>query len=179
MQAFAFGVLDHRSKSSMYAPVYATYAAGLAAAGMGLALSRGRSSQRWAGEIGEQLAERIRSDEPAIRSAAIEQAYYVATSHRDVDLSSTVPALLDVYRADPAPRYRLASVATLHAIGNDAGMRGLSDHLPDQTDRYVQIISIAALRDHYGTDSYFDSDDVAQMSRAVLEGLNPPTKPPA
>jgi len=163
----------------MYAPVYATYAASLAAAGMGLAMARGRSPQQWSAEIGKQLAERIRSDVPAIRSAAIEQTYHIATRHRDVDLSSTVTALLHVYREDPAPRYRLASVAALHAIGNDAGMRGLSDHLPDQTDRYVQIISIAALRDHYGTDSYFDSDDVVQISRAILEGLNPRSKPPA
>lgn len=163
----------------MYAPICASYAAGLVVLGLGLTIARAGSRPRWAADIGRQLAGRMRSGLPMDRSGAIEQAHYIATHHPDVDLRPAVPALIEVYRSDLVPRYRLAAVATLHAIGDEAGMRAVGTHLTEQSDRYVQIVSIAALRDHYGKNSYFDSDDVASMSQAILEGLNPPSDPPA
>lgn len=160
----------------MYVPVFA---ASLVALGIGLTISRDGGARQWAADTGLRLAEQMRSDAVEIRSGAIEQTHYIATFHPDVDLSATVPALVDVYKTDPVPRYRLAAVATLHALGDDHGMRAVSAHLTEQTDRYVQIVSIAALRDHYGTSTYFKSDEVAKISQAILAGLKQPPEPPS
>lgn len=123
----------------------------------------------WTQTLGHQLAQNIESESRPMKSRAIQQAQHFATYRNDANLKAAVPALVRVYRYDPDPKFRLAAVSALHAIGNDAGMQAVRAALSRQTDQRVQMVSIAALRDHFGLATFTNSKEIADMARSILE----------
>ena len=128
-------------------------------------------SETWMANIGVQLATQLDSESRAVKSQAIQKIHYFALYQTAIDLSTTVPALVGVYKNDPDRKLRLAAVAALHAIGDDAGMQAVRKQVIHETDQQVQMVSIAALRDHFGLGTFANSKEIGQMARAILDNI--------
>lgn len=135
----------------------------------GLANTSAAQSDFWTMTIGRQLADGIQSEAPRVRARAIQATHNYARFGPTVDLSATVPALVDVYRSDPDPRYRVAAVAALHAIGNEEGMLSVRSNLMRQTNELVQATSILMLRDYFGPGTFEDSPEVADLAKELIQ----------
>lgn len=82
-----------------------------------------------------------------------------------LDLTATVPALIDIYKNDPSHNNRVASVAALYAIGDEGGMQQLGLYVVPQ-DKQIQAMAFSALLDHYGPE-YFESRYMIDLAASV------------
>lgn len=125
-------------------------------------------SEIGAASLGTQLAIELESGSTAARAQTLHQIVETASFHKEFDLSAAVPSLEEVYRTDPDARYRLMALAALHTIGDRGGMRSVRTNVKDQTDRRVQVASIAAVCDYFGTETFRGDREIAAMARHLL-----------
>jgi len=119
----------------------------------------------WTANIGQQLQQSLTSPVEEIRNSALEQVNYFVQFHAGIDLTAAVPTLVDIYKNDPSHTNRRASVAALHAIGDEGGMQQLGLHVVPQ-DKQIQAMVLSAVLDHYGPE-YFEPDYMIDLVSAV------------
>lgn len=128
----------------------------------------------WSLFIGQQLAQSLESPSAGIRAKALEQVTLLARSFgEELDLSDAVPALVSIYNEDPDPRRRLAAVAGLHAIADEAGMQQVRLSIARQASKRVQHAAMAVLMDYYGAETFEGADDISALPYRP-ERLRPP-----
>ena len=118
----------------------------------------------WSLFIGQQLAQSLESPSAGIRAKALEQVTLLARSFgEELDLSDAVPALVSIYNEDPDPRRRLAAVAGLHAIADEAGMQQVRLSVARQASKRVLDAAMAVLWDYYGAETFEGADDIGAL----------------
>ncbi len=134
----------------------------------------------WSLFIGQQLAQSLESPSAEIRAKALEHITLLARSFgEELDLSDAVPALLSIYNEDPDERCRLAAVAGLHAIADEAGLQQVRLGIARQASKRVQHAAMAVLMDYYGAETFEGAEDMATLAESVqayyrTERLRPP-----
>jgi hypothetical protein len=105
-----------------------------------------------------ELAQMLTSTVDAQRIRALQRVTELAYHTPDVDLTSAVPALVDIYNNDPDKRYRLAAVSALHAIGDEQGMRQVRKRVLREPSLSVQYAAVGALLHHLGPYAFSGGD---------------------
>ena len=131
----------------------------------------------WAKNIGFQMAESLESDNSVIRANALYQTMYFAQHRKDADLAPAVPALLAIYRSDADDQFRIAAAVAIRAIGDSGAMQQVRGALTSQTSPRVQAVSIALLHDFYGSETFENSPEEAQMAKTILAELHEASAP--
>lgn len=126
------------------------------------------AAKAWSQFIGEQLAESLVSPNDEIKAIAMQQITYFAQFATKLDLTGTVSPLLDVYKSDDDEQYRVASVAALHAVGDERGMQQLRLGVATQSSRRVQVAALAALFDFYGPVTFERDQAMADIARKLI-----------
>lgn len=124
----------------------------------------------WSAFIGTQLSSLLESPSEETKTKALVQVIYFASFHGDrLDLTETVPVLLKIYKNDADERCRLAAVAGLRAIGDEAGMQQIRLGIAAQPSKRVQHVALGALMDYYGPGTFERSADMASIAEAVRD----------
>lgn len=126
---------------------------------------------RWTQAIGYQLAELLVSPIDEQRSQAFQLTAYYARSRPELDLEPTVPVLVEIYKGDAEERYRLAAVGALHAIGDENGMQQVRRLVYWQPSGRVQNVSLAALVDYYGPQTFKGDEVAAALAETQIERI--------
>ncbi len=126
----------------------------------------------WSQFIGTQLAQSLASPSEEVRTIALQQIAYFARYHGELDLTPAVPALHAVYEEDPAEACRLAAVAGLSAIGDDAELWRLKEAVQKESSVRVQLSTLAALYDRYGPAIFERDYATARLARKVMDHYN-------
>lgn len=120
------------------------------------------------GETVVQLTEMLASPIAEERDQAFQQVTDFAYRRPEIDLSPTVPVLVDIYKNDPDKTYRLAAVAALYVIGDEIGMEEVRQRFLKEPSVIVQYVSLTALLDHYGPQVFSEDAEAAALARNVL-----------
>lgn len=127
----------------------------------------------WVEHVGEQLGNDLTSSSPAIRQQAMQHIAHFAYFYGEgLDLSATVPNLLATYRGDADERSRLFALAALHAIGDEEAMQEIRQHvwsLDDEASSRVQLVTLAALMQYYGEDTFAGDEEAAGLAKSLLD----------
>lgn len=128
----------------------------------------------WVQHIGDQLSESLMSSADDVRHEALQHLAYFAYFYKDqLDLASALPNLLTIYEEDDDEQCRLLALAALHAIGDEEAMqevrRFTSVALEEKPSMRVQLVTLAALMQYYGEDTFAGDEETAQLARALLE----------
>lgn len=115
-----------------------------------------------------ELAERLTSPIKEECKQALWQITDLVYRRPEVDLGPTIPALMDIYLNDPDEKYRLWTVAALHAIGDESGMEQVRQRVLQEPSLQVQYVSIAALVDHYGPQAFGKDAEMEALAKNVL-----------
>lgn len=133
----------------------------------------------WVANIGEQLNAELTSPVETIRHAALRHiAYFAYFYGDDLDLTATLPQLLEIYENDPSERCRMISVAALHAIGDETAMQDLRRmavmDFEEGPSTRLHLVTLAALSDFYGSGTFTDDANAAKLASSLLDYyLNP------
>jgi len=129
---------------------------------------RAGAVETWSQFIGKQLSESLVSSNPEIKATAIRQIMYFARYAPTLDLTETVSPLLEMYKADKDEQYRVASVAALHAIGDERGMQQVRMGVERQSSRRVQVAALATLIDYYGPETFERDRNMDKLARELI-----------
>ena len=122
----------------------------------------------WTTFIGEQLSQSLTSPSAEIRIKALEHTIQFARAYgEELDLSQATPALVSIYNEDEDEQCRLAAAVALHAIGDDWGFQMLRLGIKSQPSPHVQHVTLAALMDHYGPETFEGATDLAEIAQSV------------
>lgn len=128
----------------------------------------------WAQHLGEQLDTELASPSEDVRRAALQHTAYFASFYGDaLDLTATLPELLEIYRSADDEQSRLLAVAALHAIGDESAMQELRNSVDldfDGGDRMrLQFVTMAALADYYGPGTFRGDDQAIRLARSLMD----------
>lgn len=126
------------------------------------------AAKTWSQFIGKRLAASLVSPNPEIKAIAMQQITYFAQFAPALDLTETVSPLLKVYKSDDDEQYRVASVAALHAVGDERGMQQIRLGVAMQSSRRVQVAALAALFDFYGPVTFERDRAMAEIARKLI-----------
>lgn len=132
------------------------------------ATTAGAQTEIGASSLGTQLAIELESGSDMVRADALQRIVETAAHHKEFDLSPAVPSLEEVYRSDPNQQYRLMALAALYEIGDRSSLWTVRRNVKVQTDRRVQIASIAAVCETFGTEAFQGDREVGRMARHLL-----------
>lgn len=125
----------------------------------------------WVRTFGEQLKTSLESENPLVKRQALQHITYFASFYgEDIDFTSAVPALVDLYRQDPDANVRLFALVALYAIGDENGMQQVRSSL--HTQRWpprLQFVTMAALVSHYGPQTFEMDEEAATMAQDLME----------
>lgn len=126
----------------------------------------------WVQHLGDQLEAELTSPSVAVRQQALQHIAYFASFYGDkLDLTATVPMLLDLVANDANEQVQLLAVAGLRAIGDEGAMQQLrrlaTVHEPMMPR--VQLVIFAALADFYGTETFEGDAASAQLAKNLFE----------
>lgn len=80
----------------------------------------------WQTMAGRQQAQLLRSRHEAVRTQAMQNIIRLANEQPgEIDLTPTVPALLNIYAAARDDQHQIMAVAALHAVGSETGFSEL------------------------------------------------------
>jgi len=129
----------------------------------------------WVKTFGKQLKGQLESKDPAIQSQALQHITYFSSFYQDqIDFSDAVPTLLDLYRKDDDANVRLFALVALHSIGDKRGMQEVRSSLYDQRwPPRLQLVTLAALVDHYGAETFEMDRRAAAMAKNVIKYYKP------
>jgi len=129
----------------------------------------------WVKSFGKQLRAQLESEDPAIKKQALHHITYFASFYKEnIDFSDAVPTLVDLYQNDDDANVRLFAVVALHTIGDERGMRQVRNtvHLQRWPPR-LQLVSLSALVDYYGADTFSMDREAADMARRLIKLYTP------
>lgn len=131
----------------------------------------------WVQHFGDQLGQDLDSPVETIRHQALQHTAYFASFYgAQLDLTATLPRLLEIYQRDENEACRLLAVAAIHAIGDEAAMREvrkMTGVLKDPSMR-VQLVTLAALADYYGMETFAGDRDATRLARALFSYYTEP-----
>lgn len=129
----------------------------------------------WAKYVGEQLTKELDSPDPDVRASAMQHlAYFASFYGHALDLKAAVPKLLEIYENDKDVRNRLFALATLHAIGDEDAMQKIRTHVTTEESPTVQIVTLAALMDHYGPATFEGDRETARLAKELFDYYTQP-----
>ena len=107
------------------------------------------NSDEWWGNLEQQLAQSLDSPVPSVRIWALHNLLYFTTNHPGkADFKESIPGLLQMYRVEEHPEYRVLALMTLQNIADDAAMDRLSEMVLDEPSPFVREITRAALAEY-------------------------------
>lgn len=115
-----------------------------------------------------ELVQKLTSPIKEERKQALRQITDLARYAPEVDFTSAVTALVEIYSNDPDDAYRQGAVIALHAIGNEAGMQGVRQHVLQEPSLHVQYVSVWALIDLYGPKAFGRNRAAVALARNVI-----------
>ena len=115
-----------------------------------------------------ELIQMLTSPIDAQRNRAFHLVTDLAYRSPEVDLTSTVPVLVDIYKNDPGKAYRLAAVSALYAIGDEAGMKQIRERVLQEPSLMVQYVSLSALLDYFGPGAFGADAEAVELARNIL-----------
>ncbi len=129
----------------------------------------------WVEQLGTQLGESLDSPTQAIRHSALQHITYFAYFYGDdIDLTGAVSTLLKTFKEDDDERCQLMALAALHAIGNPDAMQEVRSHVMRQKSPQVQLVTLAALMEHYGEATFEGDERVADLAEKLFEYYTSP-----
>lgn len=132
----------------------------------------------WVKTFGKQLKGQLESDDPLIQAQALQHITYFASFYKGkIDFSDAVPTLVDLYRKEDDANVRLFALVALHTIGDKSGMREVRNALYEQRwPPRLQFVTLAALVDYYGPETFEMDTRAAEMAEKVIEYYTPKPK---
>ncbi|MBT8400914.1 MAG: HEAT repeat domain-containing protein [Rhodothermia bacterium] len=129
----------------------------------------------WVEQLGAQLGESLESPSQTVRHSALQHITYFAYFYGDdLDLTNAVPTLLRTFKEDDDERCQLMALAALHAIGNADAMQEVRSHVMRQESPQVQLVTLAALMEHYGEATFEGDERVADLAKKLFEYYTSP-----
>ncbi|MDX1546433.1 MAG: hypothetical protein R3247_05565 [Rhodothermales bacterium] len=131
----------------------------------------------WVEHLGEQLSQELDSPAEAIRHQALQHIAYFASFYGDrLDLKPVLPHLIEIYTQDDSEQCRLLAVAAIHAIGDNTAMQEVRrlNGLLEEPSMRVQLVTLAALADFYGVETFAGERDVTRLARALFDYYTEP-----
>lgn len=129
----------------------------------------------WVEQLGAQLGESLDSPSEAVRHSALQHITYFAYFYGDdLDLSNAVPTLLKTFMEDDDERCQLMALAALHAIGDADAMQTVRSHVVRQESPQVQLVTLAALMEHYGEATFEGDERVADLAKKLFDYYTSP-----
>ncbi|WP_456428622.1 HEAT repeat domain-containing protein [Rhodocaloribacter sp.] len=129
----------------------------------------------WAKYVGEQLTKELDSPDPNVRAAAMQHlAYFASFYGHALDLKAAVPKLLEIYESENDDRNRLFALATLHAIGDEDAMQKIRHRVTFEESPTIQLVTLAALMDHYGPATFEGDELTAQLAKELFNYYTQP-----
>ncbi len=127
----------------------------------------------WVANLGQQLGEGLTAPAEATRHQMLKHVVYFSSFYGDqIDLSATVPHLLTIFENENEDeRCRLMALAGLHAVGDEAAMQKVRRYalLMEENSPRVQLVTIAALADFYGLETFEGEEVVAKMAKTLFD----------
>lgn len=127
----------------------------------------------WIQNVGEQLAQDLKSPSEDVRRKAMQHIAHFAYFYKDdLDLSAAVPTLLSIYKEGTDESSRLYALAALHAIGDDTAMQEVRRFvwsLDREPSNRLQLVTLAALMQHFGEDTFAGDEEAARLAKALLD----------
>ncbi|PQJ35349.1 hypothetical protein BSZ35_12710 [Salinibacter sp. 10B] len=107
----------------------------------------------WQANYGEQAANLLRSDIEQKKHLALKTLLAISYGARPVDLSSTVPALFDLYESDATLEHRIMAATALRQVADrsangDQIMQRLGALTAEQSSMRVQRLTLRVLADY-------------------------------
>lgn len=121
--------------------------------------------------ISPELVAALEAPSAAVRSEALHAVANLAYSPQGVDLSPAVPALLDIFRTDPAERHRIMALRSLETTADEGVMTALRREGWREAQRdhpAVRRLLLFVLVDHYGLEALQHDSNVEALAQAVL-----------
>lgn len=133
----------------------------------------------WMNNIGDQLAQALASPSPAIRNEALQHIAYFAYFYKDrLDLTDVLPNLLSIYKEAPDEEGRLLALAAIHATGSEDAMQEVRRYssiaLDEESSLRVRLVTLAALMQFYGEDTFDEDKEVARIAKSLLDYYTSP-----
>ncbi len=102
----------------------------------------------------QDQARLLGSSDRHLKEQALQNVIFVAKVYSDkVDLSPTVPGLLDIYRFDRNEDHRIMALSALHPIGNKEAMEFLRRHVREVKSDRVRTLTCAVLAEFFGREN--------------------------
>lgn len=117
----------------------------------------------WSHNAGSQLAQLLSSSSPVVQEKGLELALRLS-SRPDLDLTAATEPLLEIYQTSGDASFRLAALAALVAIGDEEAMQAVRRNVGQQDSERVRVVTLGALVSYYGTETFSQDADVADMA---------------
>lgn len=131
----------------------------------------------WVAHVGEQLSQELDSPVMESRHQALQHTAYFASFYGDrLNLKPVLPRLVEIYQQDENEQCRLLAMAAIHAIGDNTAMQEVRQltRIRQEPSMRVQLVTLAALADFYGVETFAGERDVSRLARALFDYYTEP-----